>query len=440
MAAAVNHPAQRRHQNPGLAAIARHHRDGALHGVHVIGHSESSGSRKRSSHPLTNAVRSAEPGEHDDVIGSGSLLVHVRNPRHRQRLHDALKSDPHIRHVERVPVRYIWASRQGRGLEDIDALFPTVRMWNLRSIRLQQARANPNFQEANRISVALLDSGVDEEHPALRGRIHEYVTHYRGLPPLRRRDLVGHGTHIAGVIAGSNEGELSGGGICRCRLTVYKIVDDRTEAEYGRLRLFTVDPTRYLRALHMCVRERHQVINLSLGGPARPSQEEAEVLRRLVANDSIVVVAMGNPSGGNPYALSYPAASPDMIAVGAVGPSDAPLPFSRRGKHITVTAPGISIWSTLPTYAGRWGRQLERREWHPIWRNRYFDAWPGTSVACPHVTGAVALLIAKCGRMPVRDVRQRLMDTADNTPGMRRKRFSPTFGAGRLNVAKLLGR
>jgi subtilisin family serine protease len=150
---------------------------------------------------------------------------------------------------------------------------------------------------------------------------------------------------------------------------------------------------------------------------------------------------MGNTGGGDHYTPFYPAAVHGMIAVGAVGPSDDALPFSRRGDHIAVTAPGIAIWSTLPTYAGKWGYRREGPDdWRPIWRNQRFDAWLGTSAACAHVTAAVALLIAKRGRMAWRDVRARLMSTADNTPGMRRKRFDRTFGAGRLNVARLLAR
>jgi hypothetical protein len=59
-------------------------------------------------------------------------------------------------------------------------------------------------------------------------------------------------------------------------------------------------------------------------------------------------------------------------------------------------------------------------------------------MATPHVTAAVALLIANKGKMSPADVRSSLMNTADPVPGMNGNRFSPDFGAGRLNLLKLL--
>jgi subtilisin family serine protease len=74
----------------------------------------------------------------------------------------------------------------------------------------------------------------------------------------------------------------------------------------------------------------------------------------------------------------------------------------------------------------------------PMRRNVRYDAWPGTSMAAPHATAAVAMLLARRGRTPPAQVKRRLMQTADKVPGMRGKSFTTTFGAGRLNLKRLL--
>ncbi len=74
----------------------------------------------------------------------------------------------------------------------------------------------------------------------------------------------------------------------------------------------------------------------------------------------------------------------------------------------------------------------------PLARNTRYDAWPGTSAACPHVTAAVALLIAARGTLPPAEVKRRLMRSADRVPGMNGRRFDTRYGAGRLNLRRLL--
>ena len=107
-------------------------------------------------------------------------------------------------------------------------------------------------------------------------------------------------------------------------------------------------------------------------------------------------------------------------------------------------APGVAIWSTLPTFPGEFGfqdgaRAVERRATRrPLARNTRYDAWPGTSGACPHVTAGVALLLASKGKLSPRQVKARLQRSADRVPGMHGKRFDPNYGAGRLNLRRLV--
>jgi subtilisin family serine protease len=133
-----------------------------------------------------------------------------------------------------------------------------------------------------------------------------------------------------------------------------------------------------------------------------------------------------------------------VIAVGATSLDDSIANFSNRGNHISICAPGVGIWSTLPTTPGQFGFSAIRgadgkpREGKRVKRETNYDSWDGTSMATPHVTAAVALLLAARGKMKPADVRTQLMKSVDRVKGMGNKKFSSDFGAGRLNLLRLL--
>jgi subtilisin family serine protease len=160
----------------------------------------------------------------------------------------------------------------------------------------------------------------------------------------------------------------------------------------------------------------------------------------MIENGCTVVAAMGNDNTTSP---SYPAAIPGVIAVGATTFDDSRAAFSNSGNHICVSAPGVGIWSTLPTYPGRTGNHALLSPLglptvgQPIARETDYAAWQGTSMATPHVTAAVALLIASYGAMAPAAVRSRLIQATDTVPGMGGNPFTAEYGAGRLNLLKL---
>jgi subtilisin family serine protease len=152
---------------------------------------------------------------------------------------------------------------------------------------------------------------------------------------------------------------------------------------------------------------------------------------------------MGNSrQGGSP--TSYPAAISGVIAVGATNIDDTVANFSNRGNHISIAAPGVGIWSTLPTYAGQFGfAAAPGPNGQPVIgapqrRETGYDAWNGTSMASPHVAAAVALLLATKGAMSPAIARRRLMQSADRVADMTGINHHPDFGAGRLNLLRLL--
>lgn len=199
----------------------------------------------------------------------------------------------------------------------------------------------------------------------------------------------------------------------------------------------------YLRAVAECLDQNMDVVNLSIGGPGEPDAQEQRLFDALLESGTTVVAAMGNErEDGSP--ISYPAAIPGVIAVGATTVNDTVALFSNRGDHITICAPGKAIWSTLPTYDGNYGFDaVEGPGGRPakgraIRRETHYDAWDGTSMAAPHVAAAAALVIARNGRMDRQDLRRLLTRTVDRVSGMGGANFHPDYGAGRLNLVRLL--
>lgn len=384
--------------------------------------------------------------------GAGTCMVELESDADIANLQSAFAADPDIEYAVRVPVRYAVA-RSARSTAATATALPTDAlpapvMWNLTRIRWEEARALKGFKDANEIKVGVLDSGIEPGHPDLVGRVNQYVYSYPGVTaPSGPEDPIGHGTHVAGTIGANSNNGFGVLGICSCDLRAWKIFDDEpdflrwsvTQGEF----VYWVNPIMYRKALAACVDEGVQVVNLSIGGRGLPDMFEKSLFDMLLANGVAIVAAMGNERAyGSP--ISYPAAIPGVIAVGATNVNDRVASFSNAGDHISLSAPGAGIWSTLPTYPGQSG--FDAVVWPdgsavpgaPRTRGTDYAAWDGTSMASPHVAAAAALLLANAGQMSGADVRAQLQKTADKLPDMMGAAFDRDYGAGRLNLLELL--
>ena len=281
------------------------------------------------------------------------------------------------------------------------------RQWGLNAIDLFRAEAAASFPDARDVIVAVIDSGIDSDHPDLQGVVIDERSFVGGS----RKDTSGHGTHVTGIIAAVVNNRRGIRGVCRSRKMIsFKALDP-------------YEPSGYYRAIRSAMDAGAQVMNFSLGGPHDPTEET--LIRLAMRRGHVVVAAMGNEKEeGNPR--SYPAAIGGVVAVGASTEADGIAHFSNTGPHIDLVAPGVNILSTVPTYPSRLASRTD------------YDSWPGTSMAAPHVSATAALLLAKRPNATPAQVRRALVRGADRVPGQ--TGFDTTFGHGRLNVRGALAR
>lgn len=283
-----------------------------------------------------------------------------------------------------------------------------------------------------RLVVAVVDTGVDLDHPELRSRLvpgKNFVTQVEtegddgttqliDLKDNGPMDDNGHGTHVAGIIAA---GESNGQGIAGIAPRV-RIMPIKTLAynESG----FSSDVAN---GVIWAVDHGARIINMSLG-----AYGGSKALEKAVAyaqsKGAVVVAAMGNdrddPDKGYGESPSYPAALPGVIAVGATDGADRSAYFSNAGRWISVSAPGDSIYSTTPTkpVKGHVGQD--------------YDYMSGTSMATPVVSGVIALMLSLTPNLSPAQIKSRLEQTSDDVgvPG-----FDTATGRGRVNPFKALG-
>lgn len=284
------------------------------------------------------------------------------------------------------------------------------RQWGHAAVKANFVRQRSDFVDAHDVVVAVVDSGIDEGHPDLKNSLHSYTNYIHDED---KRDIVGHGTHVAGIIAAGINNAVGISGLCAAKIMAVKGLPHPT-SEW--------DPDEYYRALDHPIDNGADIINLSLGGGFDPA--EKDIIEDALHAGIVVVAAMGNEyQDGNP--IEYPAAYPGVIAVGASDEIDRRAPFSSTGSHISLLAPGVRVLSTVPRYPSVFASTL------------LYDSWPGTSMATPFVAAAVALMRAKKTELTTQEIREGLEKSADRVP-LQSQQPDEEHGWGRLNLDRAL--
>ncbi|MER7534292.1 type VII secretion-associated serine protease mycosin [Streptomyces sp. NPDC097704] len=272
-----------------------------------------------------------------------------------------------------------------------------ARQWGLEALHTTEAWRTT---KGRGITVAVLDTGVDADHPDLAGSV------------LAGRDLVGfgaskgdrawarHGTAMAGIIAGHGHGPGGEDGVLGVapdvRILPVRVILESTDKARDKAR--KTRGTALAEGIRWAADHGADVINLSLGDDsksAHPDAGEDAAVQYALAKGVSVVASAGN-GGEKGDHISYPAAYPGVIAAAAVDRYGTHAAFSTRRWYATVSAPGDDIVIADPD-------------------RRYYEGW-GTSAAAAFVSGAVALVRSAHPDLTPAQIKRLLIDTARNRP------------------------
>ncbi|WP_254765849.1 S8 family peptidase [Salinilacihabitans rarus] len=313
---------------------------------------------------------------------------------------EALGNDPNVRYVERNGTMRALAQTTPYGIETVGADL-----------------AIDAGETGDGADVAIIDTGIDATHEDLADNLGEgWATQEAACQNDCSSGLFcdpndistcyeawdddnDHGTHCAGTVAAVDDDTGVVGVAPDATLHAVKVLDCCGSGSYDDIAA----------GIEWTADQGYDVGSMSLGGDASSVVEDACAYAR--QQGTLLVAAAGN-DGPCSDCVGYPAAYPEVVAVSATDENDDLADFSSTGPEVELAAPGVDVLSSIP-------------------RSDY-DRFSGTSMACPHVSGAAAQLMAN-GYTDT-EARQRLRETADDV-GLGENEQ----GYGRVNVAAALG-
>jgi subtilisin family serine protease len=300
---------------------------------------------------------------------------------------------------------------QGTAGADIDAL----RAWEI-------------TKGSRNVKIAIIDTGIDYNHPDIKNNIWTNTAELNGkagvdddkngfIDDLHGWDFAnkdndpldghGHGTHCSGTIGAPHDNGVGVAGVMS--EVTFVAVKFLSDAGSGTLEDAVL-------AIDYATKLNVDIMSNSWGGGGF-SEALKQAIQRASDAGIVFTAAAGNDSADNDNSPHYPSSYdlPNVIAVAAHTIGDALADFSCYGKRsVLIAAPGHNILSTV--------------------KNGGYDVYSGTSMATPHVSGVIGLLISKEGRLAHADLRARLVATSTPVRAYRRK----TVSGGRINAYNLL--
>lgn len=332
--------------------------------------------------------------EYSSSVSKDEALVRVKVPNLAAAL-AKVKADPAVEIAEPV------VQMKALGFPN-DPMYP--KQWNMTTI---DAMAGWKAGGGRGVVVAVLDTGVSPVADLGEGLLKDGMSFVDGVESFK--DDQGHGTHVAGTIAQqTHNGEGVVGVAPNAVIMPFKVLGQSGGASDW-----------VAAAIDEAADRGVDIINMSLGGP------HSEIINKAceaAARRGVLVVAAAGNSGKK--GLGSPASANAVIAVGATGPGDKKAPYSTFGPGLEIAAPGGDqrqaeggiLQSTVDGQGGS-----------------AYQSFQGTSMATPHVAGALAVLLGR-GLSP-RAATHTLYATAVDLGG---QGYDETFGHGRIDLGKAM--
>ena len=284
--------------------------------------------------------------------------------------------------------------------------------------RIQANLAWDIWQPQRTVYIAIIDTGIDSNHPDLTNKMRR---HSNGMVygwntlnnTTNALDDNGHGTHCAGIAAA----EINNGvGIAGVAAWNPNVANSRAYVQLMPVKVLSSSGSGSLdavaRGITWAADNGAHILSLSLGAGSG-AQQLQDAVNYAWTRGCLVVVAAGNGGSSSPQ---YPAFYTNSIAVAATDANDQLASFSQFGSWVDIAAPGVNILATYP--------------------NNQYRSLSGTSMACPHVAGAAAVLWSHNPSLTNAQLRSALETNVDPYQPYNGRTIAPN--AGRLNVYRAL--
>jgi len=258
------------------------------------------------------------------------------------------------------------------------------------------------------VTIAITDTGVDGTHPDFGGKVIAGWDTFNDIPISAGANsaVYYHGTHCAGIAAAvGNNSQGMAGVAWGSKIMPLKMCKDVPS--------YSASWADMAQAFIWAADNGADIISCSFGGKGYSQTKKDAIDYAVIDMGCAMFASMGNSAVNE---ITYPAGYQSVIAVGATDAHDEIANFSTTGDHMSVCAPGVEIYSTMPGGG--------------------YDYLSGTSMACPFAAGAAALVLSKYPGMSPEDVKSQLEETAVDLGSTS---FDSTYGYGRVDLAAAVG-
>lgn len=263
---------------------------------------------------------------------------------------------------------------------------------------------------SNKVKIAIIDSGIDLNHPDLKSKI---TTGINIIDPNKKPlDDNGHGTHVAGIAAAATDNKIGVAGIAPdCLIMPVKVLDKGRGTDID-----------IAEGIIWASKKGADVINLSVGLYTKSTALERAV-KYAIGKNTVVVSSAGNDAKSSK--LHLPSMIKGVIEVSATTKKDKLASFSNYAQQISVSAPGDDIYSTMPTYNVDLTKEI----------GKGYGYMSGTSMASPIVAGLAALIKSEDKSLTPKEVKEIIEDSASD---LGKKGYDEYFGNGRIDAYQAL--